>query len=301
MLMLLAAYAAGHIAFAQNVTDTNFVTIITSANWMPDGQSLLLNVVKFDKTRRTPPSSKSFSYTLATTNLAPLGITGNTPSASPDGKWMVMAKRNDNNKSDLYLYDIVNNQESPLVTDTFHKSSPRWSPDGKRIAYTRESNGRGQFATLDICVLDLATKTSTQITQSSPHKSYNPEWAPSGDRIVYYFEKGDNRDQVWLTDAKGSFHRNLTNDTSTHNYYPSWIDPNTIVYTQSPNSIMTMNVDGSNRKKVEGVQSFSLKYNPATKKAVYITQQPDSKLVLFDWEKKTSIMLLGPEDVKKLL
>jgi Tol biopolymer transport system component len=185
--------------------------------------------------------------------------------------------------------------------DTFSKASPNWSNDGKKIVYNRESNGRGRDATLELCVVDIQTKEIKQITESGKYKSYSPVWAPEGDKIVYYFEKGDNHDQVWLTDSKGSFHANLTNDTSTHNFYPSWIDKNTIVYTLSPNNIMTMRINGSNKQKVEGINSFLVRYNPATKQAAYITQQPDSKLMLFDWEKKTAIILLDQPALKGLL
>ena len=47
VLILLAISLKG---IAQNAADTNFVTVITAANWMPDGKALLLNIVKFDKT-----------------------------------------------------------------------------------------------------------------------------------------------------------------------------------------------------------------------------------------------------------
>ena len=61
-----------------------------------------------------------------------------------------------------------------------------------------------------------------------------------------------------------------------------------------------MGIDGSNKKKIEGINSFLVKYNPTTKQAVYITQQPDSKLVLFDWEKKTTTVLLDQSILRGL-
>ena len=287
--------------FAQNSADTNFVTMITAANWMPDGKALLLNIVKFDKTRKVPPVFKGFTFTLDGKKLEPLGFDGGSRAASPDGKKLVFIKTKENNKGDIYLYDLTTKQETPLVVDTFSKASPSWSNDGKKIVYNRESNGRGRDATLELCVVDIQTKEIKQISESGKYKSYSPVWAPEGDKIVYYFEKGDNHDQVWLTDSKGSFHANLTNDTSTHNFYPSWIDKNTIVYTLSPNNVMTMRIDGSNKQKIEGINSFLVKYNPATKQAAYITQQPDSKLMLFVWEKKTAIILLDQSALKRLL
>jgi Tol biopolymer transport system component len=297
VLILLTVSLKG---IAQNAADTNFITVITAANWMPDGKALLLNIVKFDKTRKVPPSFKGFTFTLDGKKLDPLGFDGGSRAASPDGKQLVFVKTKENNKGDIYLYDLTTKQETALVTDTFNKHSPNWSNDGKEIVYNRESNGRGRDAKLEICIVDIKTKAIRQIIESGKYKSYNPVWSPGSDKIVYYFEKGDNRDQIWLTDSKGSFHTNLTNDTSTHNFYPSWIDKNTIVYTLSPNNVMTMGIDGSNKKKIEGINSFLVRYNPATKQAAYITQQPDSKLVLFDWEKKTTTVLLDQSILRGL-
>lgn len=66
--------------FAQNTADSNFVTVITAANWMPDGKSLLLNVVKYDKTRKVAPVFRGFNFTLDGKKLAPLGFDGGADS-----------------------------------------------------------------------------------------------------------------------------------------------------------------------------------------------------------------------------
>jgi hypothetical protein len=64
---------------------------------------------------------------------------------------------------------------------------------------------------------------------------------------------------------------------------------------------MTMKTDGSSKQKIEGIRSFLVKYNRVTKQAAYVTQQPDSKLMLYDWEKKTTSVLLDPAALKGLL
>ena len=300
-ILLALVTATSFCSDAQDPADTNFVTIISAASWLPGGKTLLLNMVKFDKSRKVPPVFRGYRFDIEKNKLEPLGFEGGSRSSSPDGKTIAFIKPKENNKGDIYLYDLASKKETALVVDTFNKNSPNWSNDGKKIVYNRESNGRGRDATLEVCVVDIQTKAITQVTESGKYKSYNPVWAPEGDQIVYYFEKGDNRDQVWLTDARGSFHKNLTNDTSTHNFYPSWIDKQTIVYTLSPNIVMTMKTDGSNKQQIEGINSFMVRYEPVTKKAVYLTQQPDNKLVLYDWEKKTSRVLLSQADIKGLL
>jgi len=158
--------------------------------------------------------------------------------------------------------------------------------------YNVSHSGTGQHATIDICVLNIATKQIKQITQSGKDKSYDPNWCPDSKKIVYYLEKGDGRDQIWLTDINGSFHTNLTNDTTTHNYFPSWFDEQTIFYTQDPETILMMNLNGSNRRKIEGINSYHIKYNSGAGKFVYVNTESDNNVMVYDWKKKTSTVML---------
>jgi Tol biopolymer transport system component len=140
--------------------------------------------------------------------------------------------------------------------------------------------------------LNIATKQIKQITQSGNDKSYDPNWCPDSKKIVYYLEKGDGHDQIWLTDINGSFHTNLTNDTTTHNYFPSWFDEQTILYTQSPETITLMNVNDRKKRKVEGINAEQVKYSAATGKFVYVTTETDNNVALFDWKNRTRTILL---------
>jgi Tol biopolymer transport system component len=167
-----------------------------------------------------------------------------------------------------------------------------WSPDGKHLAYNTSSKGNGQSATIDICILTIATKRVKQITHSGKEKAYDPNWSPDSKKIVYYLEKGDNHDQIWLTDINGSFHTNLTNDTTTHNYFPSWFDEQTILYTQSPETILLMNVNNKKKTRVEGINSEQVKYNAAAGKFVYVTTETDNNVILFDWKTKQKTIAL---------
>lgn len=275
-------------------SDTNFVIALLDCNWMPDGKTILVSLSRFDKVWRAGavPVSKVFGLDLRSKQLKLVLTNANNISVSPDGKSLAYVKRSYNNKFNLYIYDLGTKQEQAIFSDTLNKNAPTWSPDGKRIAYNVELNGTGRNATIEICVVDVKTKETKQITQSGKFKSYTPMWSPTGDKIVYYLEKGDNRDQVYLTDANGSFHTNLTSDTSTHNFYPSWMGDETILFTRSPHDIITMNLDGSNKQKIEGISSFRAKCDPSNQKIVYVTPRPDNKLKLFDLKKKTSEVLL---------
>src|SRR5258705_4192146 len=102
-------------SFAQtSPTDTNWTTAITSVNWVPEGKSLLLKIVKFNKPKKFPPVFKSYSFDIATRQLTPLFEGGNSLAASPDGKTIVFCRQNEKNKGDLYLYDMATQRQTAL-------------------------------------------------------------------------------------------------------------------------------------------------------------------------------------------
>ncbi len=282
--------------------DTNYTTKVVSVEWMPDGKAILLAAVKFHKTdRQAPFYSKVFRYELQSGQPEPLFENGSNLAPSPTGKTIAFLKRNDDRRADIYFYNMDTKQETLLKTDTTRKYALTWSPDGKKLMYNISYKGVNQYATVDVSVVDLATNEIKQITHSGKDKSYNPVWCPDNKKIVYYVEKGDSHDQIWLTDINGSFHTNLTHDTTTHNYFPCWFDEKMIIYTQSPGTIMTMKADGSNRQQVVAIKSDLVKYNSIARKLVYVTVERDNKVILFDWKKKTTEVLLDETSIGRLM
>jgi Tol biopolymer transport system component len=290
LIILLISTSA---CFSQNQqVDTNYATRAVSAVWMPDGRSLLIAVVKYHKSGLAPFTSKVFNYDVSSKQLTYLFDNGSNLAPSPDGKTIAFLKRDDNKRTDIYFFNTVTKKETVLKTDTSRKNSLEWSPDGKNLLYNISHGGTGQHSTIDICVLNIATKQVKQITQSGKDKSYGPNWCPDSKKIVYYLEKGDGHDQIWLTDINGSFQTNLTNDTTTHNYFPSWFDGQTILYTQSPETITLMNVNDRKKRKVEGINAEQVKYNAVSGKFVYVTTETDNNVFLYDWNNKTRTIIL---------
>jgi Tol biopolymer transport system component len=294
IFLITALFFSGKTAFLQKpAIDTNYATSIVSAEWMPDGKSLLISVIKYHKTKENAAFfSKVYKYDIGLKKLTYLFDNGSNLAPSPDGKTIAFLKRDDNKRTDIYFYNTQTKQETVFKTDTSGKNALSWSPDGKKFVFNAKVSNIKDYGDVEICVLDIATKQIKQITNSGKDKSYSPEWCPDSKRIVYYLEKGDDRDQIWLTDLNGLFHTNLTNDTITHNYFPSWFNENTILYTQSPGTIMMINADGSNRRKAEGLTSEQAKYNTVAGQFVYVRTETGNTVVLYDWKKKTSTILL---------
>jgi len=248
LLSILALGTASSCFSQQPASDTNFIIRINAVEWLPDGKQLLLSTVKFHKTDQSvSPISRVFLFDLATKKILPSLSNANKITVSPNGRTLAFYKRDDNRRENIFLYDLESGSETVLKTDTFRKYSLSWSPDGRKLTYNIIYNGVGQNAMIDVCTVDIFSRRVKQITKSGKFKSYLPSWAPDGKHIVYYLEKGDHRDQIYLTNTAGSFHRNISNDTAL-NYYLSWINSTSILYTVDPNQIATINIDGTKRQ-----------------------------------------------------
>ncbi|MCX7798244.1 MAG: S9 family peptidase [Melioribacter sp.] len=79
-----------------------------------------------------------------------------------------------NERRDLYYYSLNKNQFIQLTNDTLEEKNPKFSPDNKKIAYTKNNN---------LFVYDLDKQKETQLTFDGSNLIYNG-WAS----WVYYEE-----------------------------------------------------------------------------------------------------------------
>jgi dipeptidyl aminopeptidase/acylaminoacyl peptidase len=104
------------------------------------------------------------------------------PQLSPDGKQIVYArgwvdKVNDRRRSSLWIMN-ADGSRNRLLTEG---SSPRWSPDGTRIAFTKDGEPRG--TQIFVRWMD-AEGATTQITRVERTPS-NIAWSPDGQSISF--------------------------------------------------------------------------------------------------------------------
>jgi dipeptidyl aminopeptidase/acylaminoacyl peptidase len=97
----------------------------------------------------TLSSAQDSSHKLTAMDEFQLQIAGD-PQISPDGKKIVYVRRfadpmSDKRYSNLWIINSDGSDHRPLTTGNRSDTSPRWSPDGSRIAYLSDADGKMQI------------------------------------------------------------------------------------------------------------------------------------------------------------
>ncbi len=133
---------------------------------------------------------------------------------SPDGLWAAyvvtrMDEEKDKAFSQIWMSATDGSKSLPMTADYTNASSPRWSPDGKDLAFMGV-RGSDEDAKTQVWLLDLRggeARQHTHVKQGVDAFVYSP----SGDRMVLVIQdakpepeegqdKGDERPEPWVID-----------------------------------------------------------------------------------------------------
>jgi dipeptidyl aminopeptidase/acylaminoacyl peptidase len=106
------------------------------------------------------------------------------PQISPDGRIIAYVRQSNDIMTDrarptIWLVDVASGQQRPLLADSGSYFSPRWSPDGTRLAYVASEGGSAQ-----LFVRWMNNGASARIT-GLPTSPSAIAWSPDGRRIAY--------------------------------------------------------------------------------------------------------------------
>ena len=132
----------------------------------------------------------------------PFNVRG--PKWSPDGRqiaFMMDLHTREPNKwqqYDVFVMNADGTRQQNLTEHPKQDGSPSWSPDGKYLVFV---SGRAGHATLEIFVMEIATRKVRQLTDLGFASS--PNWSPDGKEIAYEFVRAGEGRHIYIMDADG--------------------------------------------------------------------------------------------------
>jgi molecular chaperone DnaK len=161
----------------------------------------------------TTVSGRDQLFTIAIGETQPVQIT-NTPDEKSDPSWspaenLVVIWSITVPKTPAQLFLIRPDQPGAprrqITSGPFGVNDPVWSPDGKRIAYTRDAP---QGGVTDIWVIN-ADGTGNRAVTSGPDRDMDPTWSPDGAWLA--FTRGPyNKPAIHIVRPDGSGLRKIT-------------------------------------------------------------------------------------------
>ncbi|HEX5760288.1 MAG TPA: amidohydrolase family protein [Thermoanaerobaculia bacterium] len=123
---------------------------------------------------------------------------------SPDGKEVVFDLL-----GDLYVVPIGGGEARALTADIAWQEQPRYSPDGKRIAFTSDQGGGD-----NVWIADRDGKNPQQVSKETFRLLNSPDWSPDGEYIVarkhFTSQRSAGAGEMWLYHRSGGEGLQLT-------------------------------------------------------------------------------------------
>jgi len=104
---------------------------------------------------------------------------------------------------------------TPLIASTRADFAPRYSPDGKRIAFESSRGG-----SLQIWVCDAQGENCLQVTSMNSEFTGTPSWSPDGSELAFYSRVG-GKSQIFVIGADALGLRQLTPGDANY-FFPRW-------------------------------------------------------------------------------
>ena len=163
------------------------------------------------------------------------------PTWSPDGTQIAFVSRRDGN-NEIYIMEIPRHDpacdellESTLLGEDHEcaphvrrltnslaeETSPVWSPDGRRIAFSLETDLDSEIYTMSVfCASPHGCRSDRYNLSDNPARDRDPAWSPDGRYIAFTSNRGGTWD-IYVMSADGSRTQQLTDGMGAY-VNPAW-------------------------------------------------------------------------------
>jgi Tol biopolymer transport system component len=119
------------------------------------------------------------------------------PSLSPDQKRLAFEKTGGTD-GDLWILDLIHGSNTRFTFDASRNSTPIWSSDGKRVAFSSDRGG-----TYNLFVKSSEEAGNDELLLKSDHKKSATDWSADGRYILYTDITPSLDDDLWVLPMEG--------------------------------------------------------------------------------------------------
>jgi Tol biopolymer transport system component len=192
-------------------------------SWSPDGTRILFSEQKGGRTDSTTRCFFGFCFTLQPHPKWRLGTVRLADGyfAEPASSmytlapaWSPAVAGSDAGSSRFVYADeqglrvqSEDGQVSYLITDDSRDTSPVWSPDGQRVAFTRRQHDHWEVYVVDADGRNLRRLTDTPLQPDGDlGNSASPAWSPNGQYLAFFTDRS-GKWEIWIMRADGNQQR----------------------------------------------------------------------------------------------
>ena len=139
-------------------------------------------------------------YDRTGTPLGSVGTPGaySDPALSPDGTRIAVHQHQEPSGGDIWVLDRDRGTFARVTFDASHNSGPRWSPDGRTIAFASDRDG----------IYQIYQKSSSgvgpdELVLKSGDWNWPQDWAPDGQAMLFGTLTPKTQADIWLLPLRG--------------------------------------------------------------------------------------------------
>ena len=133
------------------------------------------------------------------------------PAFSPDGRLLAFERWQSGANPDVWVMEAEGGHARPLTTQAAVDGVPTWFPDGRRVAFFSEREGRRA-----VWSVDVATREEKPLLPSGQDLEF-PRLSPDGRRVAFASKEGATLN-VWIADLEGGSPNAITFDRESVSY-----------------------------------------------------------------------------------
>jgi len=221
----------------------------TSWSWTADGKNLIMWCITGAQ------ATDIFTMDINSGELKRLTDTSNigksSPLGSPDGKKIAFSGGEFEPVTrkvisyGIYIITTNGTGEARSLSSPNLIRSFQWSPNSKKIVYCSQDGQKG-LNSADICVLDVATGTTVNLTNNPETGDLDPVWSPDGKKIAFCSGTIGQIYHLQVMNADGTGVTSLYDFPDYPKGFPSWSpDGKTILFTDRQ-IVYSVGTDGKN-------------------------------------------------------